>query len=130
MAGKGWIGVDADKTLFEYDSGSFRIDVFGRPIPLMVARIRMHLEDDEEVRLFTARVDDPEWEPKGRAAWEQISQYLFGQVLKATNVKDYEMVLLYDDKAVQVIPNTGELAIEVAVRKAYGDRKYAQRTES
>lgn len=130
MAGKGWIAVDADKTLFEYDSGKFRVDVFGRPIPLMVARVRMHLENDEEVRLFTARVADPEWESKGKPAWEQLSQYLFGTVLKATNVKDYELYLIYDDKAVQVVPNTGELAIEVAVRKAYGDRRYAQRTES
>ena len=130
MAGKGWVGVDADKTLFEYNSGSFRVDIFGKPIPQMVARIRMHIEDGDEVRLFTARVADPDWESRGKKAWEQISQYLFGTVLEATNIKDYEMVLLYDDKAVQIIPNTGELAIEVAVRKAYGDRKYAQRTES
>ncbi len=96
----------------------------------MVAKVRQHLANDEEVRLFTARVSDPEWEPKGRESWENISKHLFGIVLKATNIKDYEMTVLYDDRAVQIVPNTGELAIEVAVKKAYGDRKYAQRTES
>lgn len=124
MSSKGWIGVDADQTLFHYD-GWGGIEHFGPPIPAMVNRVRYHLGNEEEVRLFTARVSDPEWEPKGREAWEKISQQLFGVALAATNVKDYEMTLLYDDKAVQVVPNTGELAIEVAVKKAYGDRRYA-----
>lgn len=129
MAGKGWVGVDADKTLFVYEDWK-EVTHYGPPVPLMVNRILYHLNQGEEVRPFTARVSDPEWEPRGRVAWERLSQQLFGVSLAATNVKDYEMTLLYDDKAIQIIPNTGELAIEVAVKKAYGDRRYAQRQES
>src|SRR5579859_347461 len=128
MSSKGWIGVDADKTLFHYTDWSW-VGHFGPPIPLMLARIKQHLANGDEVRLFTARVSDPQWEPAGRQAWEKLSQELFGMTLQATNVKDYEMILLYDDKAIQVVENTGELAIEVAVRKAYGDRRYASRPD-
>lgn len=130
MADDGWVGVDADKTLFVYDGTWRGPGHFGQPIPLMVARVRQHLTNGDTVKLFTARVSDPEWEPAGREGWESLSMYLFDQVLEATNVKDYKMTLLYDDKAIQIVENTGELAIEVAVRKAYGDRRYAQRTES
>lgn len=31
-----------------------------------------------------------------------------GRVLPITNIKDYQMIELWDDRAVQVIPNTGQ----------------------
>ena len=33
--------------------------------------------------------------------------------LEITNVKDYDMIRLYDDRAVQVIANTGEIVKNV-----------------
>lgn len=120
-----WIGVDADKTLFVYDHWH-DIGHFGPPIPKMVARVKQHLDEGTEVRLFSARVSDPEWEPRGREAWERLSQQLFGTPLSATDKKDYGMILLYDDRAVQVQENTGELMIEVAVRQALRRRKYVE----
>lgn len=126
---KGWIGVDADKTLFVYSHWT-GVDHFGVPVPKMVNRVRQHLAAGEEVRLFSARVSDPEWESKGKPAWEKVSTYLFGIPLEATNVKDYEMILLYDDKAVQVEENTGDLVVEIAVRRALRSRRYAQPQES
>ena len=36
-----------------------------------------------------------------------------GQKLAVTNVKDYNMLELWDDRAVQVIPNTGEPVLPV-----------------
>ena len=130
MADSGWVGVDADKTLFVYDGTWHGPGHFGPPVPLMVARVKAHLDQGDTVKLFSARVSDPQWESVGLPAWQALSYRLFGEILEATNIKDYKMILLYDDKAIQVVPDTGELAIEVAVRQAYGDRKYAQRTES
>jgi hypothetical protein len=52
----GWIGVDLDGTLAHYDGwvNTFHI---GDPVPLMAARVRQWLENGEDVRIFTARVD-------------------------------------------------------------------------
>lgn len=41
-------------------------------------------------------------------AIEKWCQMHIGGILPVTNVKDYAMVELWDDRAVQVIPNTGE----------------------
>lgn len=110
----GWIGVDLDGTLAEY-SGWKGPTHIGAPIPKMVARVKKWLEEGREVRIFTARVY-----PGGRVtieelaaverAIEQWSEEQFGKVLRTTYCKDYGMVELWDDRAVQVIPNTGDRA--------------------
>ncbi len=51
----GWIGVDLDGTLAQYD-GWKGPDNIGDPIPLMVGRVKEWLEAGHEVRVFTARV--------------------------------------------------------------------------
>lgn len=113
MSGYGWIGVDLDGTLAKYESWVDEMHI-GEPIPLMVERIRQWLAEGHEVRIFTARVG-----PKGKATHtpEQIKQRIrewtklhIGTALESTCQKDYAMVALWDDRAVQVIPNTGQRA--------------------
>lgn len=48
--------------------------------------------------------------PLVRAHIERWCLEHIGIVLPVTNVKDYGMIELWDDRAVQVIPNTGEPA--------------------
>jgi hypothetical protein len=59
-----------------------------------------------EVRVFTARVSD---DPDGLALAAILRWCLdhLGQYVPVTNVKDYAMVELWDDRAVTVEANTG-----------------------
>lgn len=109
MSGKGWIGVDLDGTLAHYEHGSFRPDRIGEPIPAMVERIKRWLAEGYEVRIFTARVGsfDAEAEAAGKMIRDYTEKHI-GVRLRVTCVKDYEMIELWDDRAVQVVPNTGE----------------------
>ena len=97
----GWIGVDLDGTLAHYE-GWGNGDI-GKPIPLMMDRVVEWLKHGKEVRIFTARASDPT-QTKLVEAW--LHEHGLG-MLKVTNVKDFEMIELWDDRAVQVIPNTG-----------------------
>ncbi|MGE0211806.1 MAG: hypothetical protein AB7S41_08945 [Parvibaculaceae bacterium] len=108
MSARGWIGVDLDGTIAHYEKyvGPTHI---GEPIPAMVDRVKAWLADGHEVRIFTARMSDPD--PVAR---EQVRDAVFnwtkihvGVGLQATCIKDFAMWKLWDDRAVQVIPNTG-----------------------
>lgn len=99
----GWIGVDLDGTLAEY-GGLEGADNIGEPIPKMVRRIHRWLLAGEDVRIFTARASIPEQIPPVQAWCEKH----LGGILPVTNVKDFGMTELWDDRAIQVIPNTGE----------------------
>lgn len=105
MSKAGWIGVDLDGTLAHYDGWKGETSI-GAPIPAMVERIRTWLSQGREVRIFTARVAGGDIPAIVKAiegwCWEHV-----GAVLPVTNVKDFAMVELWDDRAVQVIPNTG-----------------------
>lgn len=98
----GWIGVDLDGTLAEYDGwkGPYHI---GEPVPAMAFRVRKWLADGRDVRIFTARAGVPEQVPPIQAWCERH----FGTVLPVTATKDFAMTELWDDRAVQVEPNTG-----------------------
>ena len=118
---KEWYGVDFDGTLAHYHN--FKgAGVLGAPIPLMVDRVRRWLAEGKDVRIFTARVWHPdvtshvsEHEYNSRCAEAReariaIKQWCIehiGQELPITCEKDYGMLELWDDRAVQVIKNTG-----------------------
>lgn len=106
----GWVGVDFDGTLAE-DTGWKGDDHLGAPIPAMVKRVQKWLSMGYEVRIFTARVS-----PKAGRNVQANKQRLtlwskkhIGQALESTCVKDMEMIRCFDDKAVQVIKNSGQL---------------------
>lgn len=104
MAKRGWIGVDLDGTLAQYD-GWVGPDHIGEPVAPMVSRVKAWLAQGLEVRVMTARA----W----RADQETISQIQdwtekhIGHRLPVTCEKDYGMIELWDDRAISVAPNTG-----------------------
>ena len=100
-----WIGVDLDGTLAQY-GGWKGSDTIGEPVPLMKARVMKWLNEGAEVRIFTARAAIPE-QVAPVEAW--CKRHL-GVVLTVTNVKDFGMVELWDDRAVGVVANTGRRA--------------------
>lgn len=104
----GWIGVDLDGTLAHYD-GWLGMGHIGAPVPVMLARVRAWLAEGHTVKIFTARVAVPE--PDRSAVIRVVHEWLEAQGLPRldiTNVKDLAMAELWDDRAVQVIMNTGE----------------------
>lgn len=108
----GWIGVDLDGTLVEYH-GWVGPDHLGKPIPLMVERVRGWLADGKDVRIFTARVAPERELPTevriARMAIIKLCVELFGQPLVITCKKDLDMIELWDDRCRQVVANTGKL---------------------
>jgi hypothetical protein len=111
----GWIGVDLDGTLAEY-GGWKGEDHIGEPVPAMAARVRLWLAEGREVRVFTARVFDGYTVVGNRArkSADDIRSIIqdwtyrhFGVRLPVTCTKDYGMIELWDDRAVQIEPNTG-----------------------
>ncbi len=127
MSSRGYIAVDLDGTIAEYDHGNWKgPEYIGAPIPLMLERVKKWLIDGEEVRIFTARVypimyihpDDRlaffvganERETQAAQAAIAIQNWCqehLGTKLPITCCKDYQMKELWDDRAVQVVPNTG-----------------------
>ena len=100
-----WTGVDLDGTLAEYYDW-IGIEHIGKPIPLMVARVKDWIAEGKQVKIFTARATH------GQAAVQYIHEWLIAQglpTLDVTNVKDFNMVELWDDRCVGVITNTGML---------------------
>ena len=96
-----WIGVDLDGTLAEYKSNKNRS--IGEAIEPMLQRVKQWIDDGKEVRVFTARASDSD-QVKQVEKW--LSQNGLGG-LAVTNVKDFDMVELWDDKAIRVKRNTG-----------------------
>jgi hypothetical protein len=109
---RAWIGIDLDGTLAQYEhwtDGSI-----GEPIMPMIDLVKTLLSENlYKVKIFTARVS-----PASRPAAEAIEQRSriedwcvqhLGQVLDITHEKDSSMVLMYDDRCVQVEKNTGRL---------------------
>lgn len=106
-----WIGVDLDGTLAEYDH--WRGDQhIGKPIPVMVERVKRWLSEGKEVKIFTARAYANDVEPIKKWCLTHI-----GCELPITCIKDYGMIELWDDRAVQVIPNKGVALQDVNVRR-------------
>lgn len=103
----GWIGVDLDGTLAREHPGIADGNI-GEPIPAMVQRVILWLQQGKDVRIFTARADDPmPGEINRIRTWCQMH---LGAVLPITNKKDRDMKELWDDRAIQIIKNTGQRA--------------------
>jgi hypothetical protein len=97
LSNYGWIGVDFDGTLATRKGM--------RPIEPMMARVRGWLASGKEVRIFTTRADD-------KALSDEVRQFLKDNnlpPLQITNIKSYDMDTIWDDRCVQVIPDTGEV---------------------
>lgn len=103
----GWIGVDLDGTLAYYDSWK-GIEHIDDPIPEMLIRVKEWLSRGKTVKIFTARVSVPEPTKSEVIGYIQDWCQEYGLPrLEVTNVKDFGMIELWDDRAVGVVPNTG-----------------------
>ena len=113
----GWIGVDLDATLAYYD-GWKGPEHIGEPIEPMVERVKEWLAAGRDVRIFTARISSDGSVQRNREALiaqraiDVWCEQHIGQVLRVTNVKDYAMAELWDDRAVTVEQNTGRVLAE------------------
>ena len=109
-----WVGFDLDGTLAHYegwDDGKI-----GAPISLMVERWKRHRASGLECRIFTARaVAFGGQFPVGsgvcppQTVIEEWAQEHLGEMPRITCQKDRHMILLYDDRAIQVEKNTGRI---------------------
>lgn len=107
------ICVDLDGTLafHQRDSG---VDSIGEPIPRIVKLIKTYLSRNVEVRIFTARAfksnTETDEEYQGRIL--MIKEWLwdlFLEDLPIVNYKNFQTLLIYDDRAIQVKSNEGVL---------------------
>jgi hypothetical protein len=101
---KPWVGVDLDGTLAVHED-LMRLDRVGAPIPATMDLVRKMINDGIRVKIFTARASDP-------TQLTIIRKWLAANdlpPLEITNVKDYMMSRLYDDRCIQVEKNTGRL---------------------
>ena len=109
-----WVGVDLDKTLAEYHEFIDHTSI-GQPIEPMVNLVNDYLRKGVAVKIFTARVSEPDPRKKIAAidAIEKWCLKVFDRTLPITCIKDYGCIRIYDDRAVQVEPNTGRIIGEV-----------------
>ena len=100
-----WIGVDLDGTLA---NSNHEGDEIGEPVPAMVDRVKLWLSEGKDVRLMTARAYAMNaTQLKAINAWLQEH---IGETIPITCEKDPEMKELWDDRAIQVITDTGQRA--------------------
>jgi len=115
---KGWIGFDLDGTLAIYDDWN-SIDHIGEPMPLTVALAAEYLKQGFRLKIMTARyagVGVLDLFTGKKLTEEDISGPIqawckkhIGEELPVTNKKDFQMIKLYDDRAVSVKRNDGAL---------------------
>lgn len=98
-----WIGVDLDGTLAFHDGTSVDPNHVGDPIPLMLKRVKEWIAQGITVKIFTARAEYPEMVTPIQDWCERNGL----PRLEVTRQKDFQMVQLWDDRAIQVLPNTG-----------------------
>ena len=114
----GWIGVDLDGTLAHYE-GWVSIDHIGKPVAPMIQRVQQWLADGKTVKIFTARIHGHGKPIIGggvadvKTPIEEWCKKHIGRVLEITNVKDFGMIELWDDRAVQVQLNAGLPVVKV-----------------
>jgi hydroxymethylpyrimidine pyrophosphatase-like HAD family hydrolase len=121
------IAVDLDGTLAHYKDGQY--PEIGEPVEAMLTRVTNWLDDGHEVIIFTARASID-----GRNDIEQIEHWLKKHGiggLEITCIKTTDIDEFWDDKAVQVIPNTGQCIGNERLQESYAtqlDMKSARRT--
>ena len=98
-----WIGVDLDGTLAVAEAWQ-GFEHIGKPVPTMVKRVKIWIEMGYRVKIVTARAEQPDLAIPPILDW--LEEHGLPQ-LEVTNAKDMDMIELWDDRCVQVVPNTG-----------------------
>jgi len=138
----GWIGVDLDGTLAKYNGWQGEKHI-GAPVPVMVERVKKMLQDGHTVKIMTARASEyghsPQQIIENTIRIQDWCLEHVGARLEVTSDKDFEMIALYDDRAIQVKVNSGTIigdsaelqdGLEYATKIAIAMKKqYPQNTE-
>lgn len=113
--------VDLDGTLAHFEKWDGEV---GAPIPAMVERVHGWLQAGWEVVIFTARVGALHLdEATGEEITEAVAQEIkikkwllqnLGRELPITAVKTFDVIEVWDDRAVRVTRNTGESEVHLA----------------
>ena len=102
-----WVGFDIDATLAEYD-GPLNLLEIGFPVTKMVHRLIAELDKGTyEVKIFTARASVP---GQKELIWAWLDKWGLPK-LDITDRKDFRMAYYFDDRARQVVPNTGVVVV-------------------
>jgi hypothetical protein len=96
--------IDLDGTLAHYDKFEGK-DIIGKPIQKVVDLVKNFIHDGDKVTIFTARADN---EKAIKAIKEWCKEHV-GKELDVTNIKLSSFDLFYDDKAITVEKNTGNI---------------------
>lgn len=107
---KKWLAVDLDGTMAHYDVWK-GIGNIGDPIKNIVEAIKARKDDGWGVAIFTARVSDPfEKQAAEEAIWAWADHHNI-EIDGITCIKHKHFLEFWDDRAIQVIKNTGEFVI-------------------
>lgn len=107
-----WVGFDLDGTLAEH--GKYQgPDHIGTMIQKMKDILIEWLKQGYRVKIMTARMGHAESRDEARTIIQDWLEANGLPRLEVTCKKDYKMLRLYDDRAVQVIPNSGVTLEEV-----------------
>lgn len=108
----GWVGFDLDGTLAIYE-GWKGPEHIGEPIMPMVEYAKTLIAAGIEIRIVTARastarmIEDEEMYDKVISSIRQWCWKHLGKRVEITAEKDFEMILLIDDRVATVELNTG-----------------------
>lgn len=97
-----WIGIDLDGTLAFYDEWR-GIEHIGKPILEMVEFVKDLVSQKKNIKIFTARASNVKTIPFIHKWLKENDLPKF----EVTNVKDFGMIMLYDDRCTQVVTNSG-----------------------
>jgi len=118
------IAVDFDGTLATYN-GFKGVEVLGEPIPAMIVKVKQALAEGADVTIFTARVNPGDG--GGQDALDATRSYLLiaawcqkhlGQILAISHEKSRRFKEMWDDRAKQVLKNTGVFLEELVEASA------------
>ena len=93
------IAVDFDKTLAEYESGTFEYSVVGKPIPGAISFLKALKQMGLRVVIFSVRAETRE----GKEAIEKWAEkYAPGVISGVTNIKLPMIDVIVDDRAIHL----------------------------
>lgn len=107
-----WYGFDIDGTIADNSAHTCGMGKIGKPVKPMCDLMKSLHAEGKRVKIFTARLSDVGGDAASQNAvkehiWQWCDQHL-GFRPEITDRKDYKMECLYDDRARQVVRNTGE----------------------
>ncbi len=121
---QGWVGFDLDGTLAIDTPGTW--PQIGDPIPAMCDRLRWLNDKGIPCRIITARVSAAVYPDKVVAEMARIDAWclaVFGCTFQLTPEKDQRMMFMFDDRAIHVPRNSGEILWESDAEGPLADLK-------